>query len=121
LEYIRRNFFGRFLKDDRNGPKATTSGRGDSLSYNNYVNPEGVSRGQDRSQFVDEVMRNVEYLKSVKTGSVSVSSHTMGISESPLGDATMLPVLKLNEIEYIDRPVRNFVVYNAKNYGLQLL
>lgn len=52
--------------------------------------PEQRTAGRQRLlQAFDE---QVKHLKSIKTGCISVSDPELGISESSLGDATLLPV-----------------------------
>ena len=70
---------------------------------------------------VKEYEKILETILGTKTGSLSVSDPDLGISESPLGDATLLPVLKLEELKYFDAPVSTWVGYNPTNAGFQYL
>lgn len=45
----------------------------------------------------------------------------LGISESPLGDATLLPVLNLCELRHLDIWTRTLIDYNPTNTGFQFL
>ena len=51
----------------------------------------------------------------------SVSDPVLGVTESPLGDATLLPVLALKDLKYLDGQVANWVGMNPTNTGFQLL
>ncbi|KAF2813129.1 uncharacterized protein BDZ99DRAFT_250070 [Mytilinidion resinicola] len=69
----------------------------------------------------DWILKAFDSLKNIKTGAMSVSDPVLGISESPLGDATLLPVLALNDLKYLDAPVSNWVGMNPTNAGFQRL
>ncbi|KAH7357554.1 hypothetical protein BKA66DRAFT_595273 [Pyrenochaeta sp. MPI-SDFR-AT-0127] len=79
--------------------------------------------GQESSRTPREadLLRRVECIKALRTGAVSVSDSKLGITESPLGDATMLPVLALKDLEYLNVPVANWVGMTPTNTGFQLL
>jgi len=70
-----------------------------------------------KMQFLEEL----EVLKNLKTGAVSVSDPEQGITESPLGDATLLPVISLKALKKIDAPARNWIGYNPTHQGFQFL
>jgi hypothetical protein len=67
----------------------------------------------------DRILKAFDTLKNITTGAMSVSDPVLGISESPLGDATLLPVLALNDLKYLDAPVPNWVGMNPTNAGFQ--
>lgn len=69
----------------------------------------------------EDVFKLLDVFKTVKTGAMSVSDPTLGISESPLGDATMLPVLSLRDLKYFNVPVANWVGMSPTNAGYQYL
>jgi hypothetical protein len=66
-----------------------------------------------------DMLKLVESLKTLKTGAVSVSDPILGVTESPLGDATMLPVLAINDLKYLNPLVTNWVGMNPTNAGFQ--
>jgi hypothetical protein len=68
-----------------------------------------------------ELLKCLEAMRTLKTGTPSVSDPVLGVTESPLGDATMLPVLALKDLEYLNMPVANWVGMNPTNAGFQLL
>ena len=65
--------------------------------------------------------RQLESINNLNTGGFSVSDPEQGITESPLGDATLLPVLSLNALKCLDAPARNWIGYNPTHQGFQML
>jgi T5orf172 domain-containing protein len=63
----------------------------------------------------------LDSFRNLKTGVVSVSDPALGVTESPLGDATLLPVLALKDLKYLNGQVANWVGMNPTNTGFQLL
>src|SRR6187402_3046117 len=61
----------------------------------------GDQQAKDK-EYVQEAEDLLLNLLSIKTGCLSVSSPDLGESESPMGDATILPVVTLRELEYLD-------------------
>lgn len=78
-------------------------------------------RQSRRETWLKEGEELVDYLKSIKTGSVSVSKEELGISESLLGDATMLPIVQLRVLKYVDSLARSWIGYNPTHTGFQFL
>jgi T5orf172 domain len=74
-----------------------------------------------RKTYLKEAEELVDYLKSIKTGCMSVSHEELGISESPLGDSTLLPVVNLSQLEYVDSPAKTWIGYNPTHTGFQFL
>lgn len=74
-----------------------------------------------RDQSHKEMEDTFKYLNSIKTGCWSVSDPELGISESPLGDATMLPVIPSEHIEYLDCQEKNWIGYSPTHYGFQIM
>lgn len=70
---------------------------------------------------IQEAEELAEHLKSIKTGCLSVSSLKLGISESPLGDATILPVVTLRELRCFEGQAKLGIGYNPTNMGFQFL
>lgn len=70
---------------------------------------------------VKEYEKTLDTILATKTGSLSVSDLDLGISKSPLGDATLLPVLRLEELKYFNAPVSIWAGYNPTNAGFQYL
>ena len=63
----------------------------------------------------------LEHLNAAKTGSRSVTNPEPGAMESPLGNATMLPTVKLRELEHVSQPVMRFLGYDGTNFGYQFV
>jgi hypothetical protein len=63
----------------------------------------------------------LKYIRSIRTGFISVSDPELGISESPLGDATLLPVLKMSELRYLDGWTKMLIGYTPTHSGYQFL
>ena len=76
---------------------------------------------KESSSWIEELVKTIETVRATKTGAISVSDPELGISESPMGDATMLPVVTLEELKHFDAPVRNWVGYNPTHAGFQYL
>jgi hypothetical protein len=68
-----------------------------------------------------ELLELIKSLKDIKTGGRSVSDPVLGITESPLGDATLLPVLALKDLKYLDPPVTSWVGVTPTHSGFQYL
>jgi T5orf172 domain len=80
-----------------------------------------TARLEEERAEVEEMLRMHEFVKHTKTGALSVSDPACGISESPLGDATLLPVLTLDELKYLDTPVTNWIGFTPTHTGFQSL
>lgn len=78
-------------------------------------------REAKRRRLLDEVSGILKQLNAVKTGSRSVTNPEPGSMESPLGNATMLPALKLRELEHVSQPVMRFLGYDGTNFGYQFV
>lgn len=68
--------------------------------------------------------RQLEELKAIqdlKTGARTVSDTQQGVTESPMGDATLLPVLSLKAVKQMHAPARNWIGYNPTHEGFQYL
>ncbi|KAI1133699.1 T5orf172 domain-containing protein [Nemania abortiva] len=65
--------------------------------------------------------KELEAMRNLKTGAVSVSDREQGMTESPLGDATLLPVIPLKTLSKIDVLARSWIGYNPTHQGFQLL
>ncbi len=75
----------------------------------------------ERSTILKEHADLIDYVKSIKTGSMSVCNPEGGVAscELPLGDATMLPVLKIKDLKYVGNWTRQMIGYNPTNAGFQ--
>jgi hypothetical protein len=60
-------------------------------------------------------------MNNLKTGGFSVGDPEQGITESPLGDATLLPVVSLDALKCLDAPARTWIGYNPTHQGFQML
>ncbi|KAH6662595.1 hypothetical protein B0J14DRAFT_570956 [Halenospora varia] len=69
--------------------------------------------GSDSSKIYDfdawkkKVFEEMKAIKNLKTGAISVSDPEQGVTESPLGDATLLPVVSLKAPRKMDAPTRS--------------
>ncbi|KIW88478.1 uncharacterized protein Z519_11047 [Cladophialophora bantiana CBS 173.52] len=68
-----------------------------------------------------DILKLHESMKTLKTGAFSVSDPILGVTESPLGDATMLPVLAIKDLKYLNPLVANWVGMNPTNAGFQYI
>ncbi|RYP72868.1 hypothetical protein DL771_003906 [Monosporascus sp. 5C6A] len=68
-----------------------------------------------------EISEKLKAIKNLKTGAISVSDPEQGVTESPLGDATLLPVVSLKALRQMDAPVRGWIGYNPTHTGFQFL
>jgi hypothetical protein len=66
-------------------------------------------------------LKQIEGIKNLKTGSFSVSDPEQGITESPLGDATLLLVVPLEALKRLDGPACNWIGYTPTHKGFQML
>ena len=67
----------------------------------------------------EDILKLLHSFKTLQTGVPSVSDPILGITESPLGDATILPVLALKDLKYLIPTVANWVGMNPTNAGFQ--
>jgi hypothetical protein len=98
------------------GPQTCPDTRFFDLGYWALPDPESK-----RQRLLREVSGILKQLNAVKTGSRSVTNPEPGTMESPMGNATMLPVLKLSELEHVSQPVMRFLGYDGTNYGFQFV
>jgi hypothetical protein len=70
---------------------------------------------------MQEAEKLAEHLKAIQTGCLSVSSPDLGISESPLGDATLLPVVTIKELKHFNGQAKLGIGYNPTHAGFQFL
>ena len=68
-----------------------------------------------------EIRKQMETTRNLTTGGFSVSDPAQGITESPLGDATLLPVVSLRAVQRLDGPARTWIGYNPTHEGFQML
>jgi hypothetical protein len=68
-----------------------------------------------------DLLKLHESMKTLKTGAFSVSDPILGLTESPMGDATMLPVLAIKDLKYLNPLVSNWVGMNPTNAGFQYI
>jgi hypothetical protein len=92
----------------------------DSTSIAHRIRSATRLEEENRAE-LEEMLRMHEFVKNTKTGALSVSDPALGISESPLGDATLLPVLTLDELNYLDTPVTNWIGFTPTHTGFQRL
>lgn len=96
----------------------------DILTASNVPGPSNIETTEsvsDRLKYLAEAKDLLDHMKSVKTGSMSVSDPELGVSESPLGDATLLPVISLEELASVHQSAKNWVGYDPTHAGFQLL
>ncbi|KIW72509.1 hypothetical protein PV04_00694 [Phialophora macrospora] len=68
-----------------------------------------------------DMLKLHESMKTLKTGAFSVSDPILGVTESPMGDATMLPVLAIKDLKYLNPLVANWVGMTPTNVGFQYI
>lgn len=90
------------------------------------MSPEGtysplsilLQRQQEEERLAqEEFLDHVHSTRAIRTGARSVSDPTVGKTESPLGDATLLPVLGLKDLDHIGAVVGSWVGYTATHCG----
>ncbi|CZR53715.1 uncharacterized protein PAC_03595 [Phialocephala subalpina] len=79
------------------------------------------SKTYDFDAWKDKVFEEVKAIKNLKTGAISISDPEQGVTESPLGDATLLPVVSLKALRKMDAPARSWIGYNPTHEGFQFL
>lgn len=82
---------------------------------------QAVNLLREREAWKAELRRQMESTKNLTTGAYSVSHPQQGITESPLGDATLLPVISLSAVQRLDGPARTWIGYNPTHEGFQML
>lgn len=82
---------------------------------------ENAKLASELDDWKKKLFTEMEAIKNLKTGCISVSDPEQGITESPLGDATLLPVISLEALSKMDAPARNWIGYNPTHQGFQLL
>ncbi|KAL5353014.1 hypothetical protein ACLOAV_001043 [Pseudogymnoascus australis] len=75
----------------------------------------------DHISYMQEGEDLVEHIKAIQTGCLSVSSPSLGISESPLGDATLLPIVTIKELKHFNSQAKLSIGYNPTHSGFQFL
>jgi hypothetical protein len=83
-------------------------------------------RERQREDEQAAVQEAIKYFRSLNkytnlTGGRSVSDSILGNTESPLGDATLRPVLTLKDLESVDSQVINWVGITPARTGYQFL
>jgi hypothetical protein len=68
-----------------------------------------------------EVVRILQQLNTTTTGARSVINPAPGTEDSPLGNATMIPVLGLLDLRDVSVPVQTSIGYDRTNMGFQLI
>ncbi|KAK4247907.1 hypothetical protein C7999DRAFT_40892 [Corynascus novoguineensis] len=81
----------------------------------------GNNMRREHKTWEEQLRRQLESIKNLKTGGYSVSDPEQGITESPLGDATLLPVVSLKALIRLDAPARTWIGYNPTHQGFQML
>lgn len=78
-------------------------------------------RGKEEASARGNVFSHILSNRSVKTGARSVCDRYLGRTESPLGDATLLPVLSLKDLDQMGSQVSGWVGYTPIHCGFQYL
>lgn len=76
---------------------------------------------EDERSAKKKLLEHMRTLTGIKTGGRSVNDPVLGITESPLGDATLLPVLALKDLKGFNLPVANWVGVTPTHAGFQFL
>lgn len=67
----------------------------------------------------EEENKLIESFKNLKTGAPSVTDPDVAAAESPLGDATLLPIIHLRDLKYMNPPAKNWVGLTPTHAGFQ--
>ncbi|KAH8774971.1 hypothetical protein F5882DRAFT_233074, partial [Hyaloscypha sp. PMI_1271] len=67
------------------------------------------------------IRRILGYLNTTTTGARSVINPPRGTEDSPIGNATMIPVLELLDLQKVSHPVKTYIGYDRTNIGFQLI
>ncbi len=70
---------------------------------------------------LSDVLEQWRTMASINTGALSVSDPQLGVTESPLGDATLLPVITLQALQHMDNPAKCWIGYTPTHQGFQFL
>lgn len=69
-----------------------------------------------------EMMRKLdESIRSLKTASSPVSKPDVAVNESPWGDATLLPIIHIRDLEYMSSAARNWLGMTPTHVGFQYM
>jgi hypothetical protein len=80
-----------------------------------------MQRAEEVSEYRSSNLFSHVGFQNTKTGSWSVRDPVLGVTESPMGDATMLPVLALKHLGRIDPRAVIWVGMSPTNIGFQFL
>ena len=75
----------------------------------------------ERNSAIRDANDMIDHLISIETGGISVSHPKELTLESPLGDSTILPIVSLKQLQYVDNWTAQFIGYNPTNTGFQFL
>lgn len=92
-----------------------------TINPHSESDPDPSASSTDFEGWKKDVFEQIKAIKSLKTGAMSVSNSVEGITESPMGDATLLPVVSLKALKQMDAPARNWIGYNPTHQGFQFL
>jgi hypothetical protein len=98
------------------GERAASSSRHFDVGY--HFLPSNEAKTQ---RLVEEVRRILGYLNTTTTGARSVINPPRGTEDSPIGNATMIPVLELLDLQKVSHPVKTYIGYDRTNMGFQLI
>ena len=98
------------------GERAASSSRHFDVGY--HFLPSNEAKTQ---RLVEEVRRILGYLNTTTTGARSVINPPRGTEDSPIGNATMIPVLELLDLQKVSHPVKTYIGYDRTNIGFQLI
>lgn len=98
------------------GEHAAPNTRHFDLGY--FFLPDTEAKTQ---RLAKEVIRILEHLNATTTGARSIINPAPGTEDSPLGNATMIPVLGLLDLRYVSAPVKTYIGYDITNMGFQLV
>ena len=68
-----------------------------------------------------DVIGVLGHLNATTTGARSVVNPRPGTTDSPIGNATMIPVLGLQDLQNVSDPVRTWIGYDGTNMGFQAI
>jgi hypothetical protein len=98
------------------GENAAQTARHFDFGY--HFLPNTVTKTQ---RLTEEVIRILGHLNTTTTGARSVINPSPGTEDSPIGNATMIPVLELLDLQNVSNPVQTWIGYDRTNMGFQLI
>lgn len=99
-----------------------------SVTIGHFLNPGSLDeslcdilqcRDLDSEIAIGDMEKFCERFQTIQTGCASVSDPVLGITESPLGDATLLPILACSDLELLHPSAANWLGISPTHAGFQ--